>query len=288
MIERKLLTDNNVKVIGTLTDVEVREGSTKDGRDYISGKITIKSNDKSLQMHFFSMKLTKSGSVSKLYNTYSTLDTLRGHRVEVTGEIDESKIVEGTQLRRGNTLNAKFIKVISEVDTKADEASFTFAGFVKDNLACVYEQDGATVKDYIITLGQATYNNGMAKYIRFNVDKANSTAINGIQNNFAVGDSIKIEGSLDFNIETVTNTTQNDFGPDTVKQYQKSTRRYVINSGKKIVDEFAYTQDEINELAIAADADDKKAIADRGNTNTSVAPTATAATPRTASQPKLI
>lgn len=291
MIERKLLNDNSIQVIGTLTDVECKEGATKDGRDYISGKITVKVKEKSLELHFFSMKMTKQGAISKLYNTYSTLDTYRGHRVEISGDIDESKIVNGSEIRRGNTLNARFVNLLKETDSREDSATFSIAGFVKNGLTSVMNRDGTAVIDYGMVLGQANYNNSFAKYLRFNVTPSNQVVVNGITNNFSVGDTVKIDGVLDFNIETITMQEENDFGASQPKTVQRTTRRYVITGGKKIVGDEAYTKEEIDELVLGTEKDDQAQVANRGNNiggNQSPVGTGTTTAARLSTQPKLI
>lgn len=289
MINRDLIKTNDVKIIGTLTDVESNTNSTNDGREYISGNLTIRSNDSDYKMHFFAMRLTKSGSESKLYSTYATLDNLLNKRVEVTGELDEIKIVEGNTIKKANQLNAKFINVLSESFNKDDDATFEVTGFIKDGLAAVYEQDGATVKDYVLTLAQPNYKNTAAKILRFNVDKTNTNVVEALQNNFKPKDTITIRGSLNFSIETITKTEQSDFGPAIEKKYQRSNRRYVITSGGRVDMDFAYTEEEINELMLGTEAEDNKRLTSRGSSS---APTSNnnfaASASKVLAQPKLI
>ena len=71
MIERKLINDNVLTVVGTLTDATINVSTAANGKDYVRGSVNVKSNDKTISLNFFTMKLTKDNTVSKLYNTYS-------------------------------------------------------------------------------------------------------------------------------------------------------------------------------------------------------------------------
>ena len=265
MIERKLINDNLLTIVGTLTDATINVSTAANGKDYVRGSVNVKSNDKTISLNFFTMKLTKENTVSKLYNTYSTLDTLRGKRVRITGYIDEAKVPTNGQIRRGNSLYLRFINVLSDTDATPDSATFKVAGFVQEGLKAMYDDDGATIKDYVIVLGQADYKNSMTKQIRLNVDKTNQMAVNSLNEKFTKGVSCVFNGNLDFDIETITTEEPQDFGPAIHKTIQRSIKRYVISSGSIIPDETAYTQDEINELNKAADEDDATVLKTRGS-----------------------
>ena len=128
----------------------------------------------------------------------------------------------------------------------------------------MYDEDGATIKDYVIVLGQADYKNTMTKQIRLNVDKANQMAVNSLNEKFTKGVSCVFNGNLDFDIETITTEEPQDFGPAIHKTIQRSIKRYVISSGSIIPDETAYTQAEIDELNKGADEDDATVLKTRG------------------------
>lgn len=283
MIERALLNENTVTVVGTLVDASANASTSKDGNDYVRGKVSIKSNGKTIELNFFTMKMTKTGAVSKLYNTYMTLGDLKGKRVEVTGYIDEAKVPTNGTIRRGNSLYLRFVKVLSDTDTTPDVASFKISGFIQEGLKAVYNEDGATIKDYNIVVGQSDYKREQAKQFRFNVDPANQAAIDGMNQKFTVGTSAVFAGNLEFDIETKVTQIEQDFGPAITKTNQYSTKRYVITSGSVVVDDTAYTQDEIKILLAGAAEDDKKRLSSRQGTGATVS-TQT----RTTAQPKLI
>ena len=257
MIERNLVSDNLVTVVGTLVDVDSKVATSGSGNEYIRGKVSVRSNNKVLEMNFFTMKMTKSNQVSKLYNTYATLDTLRGKRVSITGYIDEAKVPSNGEIRKGNSLYLRFINVLADTDATPDSATFKVSGFIQEGLKAVYDEDGATVKDYTLVLAQADYTKKRSKQFHFEVNKENTAAINSINERFTVGTTCTLNGNLDFDIETITTQVQNDFGPATTRTTQRSSKRYVVTSGSLVVDDTAYTSEEISELLAGAREDDK-------------------------------
>lgn len=268
MIERKLLSNNLITVIGTLVNTDIKTATSQAGKDYVRGKASIKVNDVTIELNFFTMKMTKGGAVSKLYNTYCSLGELKGRRVEVTGYIDEAKVPTNGVIHKGNSLYLRFINVLSDTDTRADSATFEISGFIQEGLKAVYAEDGATVKDYVLVLGQADYNNTKAKTFRLNVDKTNTAAIDSINNKFTVGVTATFTGTLDFDVETRVTTIEQSFGPALTKTTQRSVKRYVVTSGNLVIDDAAYTQDEIKILLAGTAEDDALQLKNNGGANT--------------------
>lgn len=264
-MERKLINTNKMHIVGTLTDVELKTNVTKDGREYLSGNIIVKSNEKDYKIRLFTMKMTKKNEVSKIYNNYLTLNDAINKRISVSGSIDEARIPESNVIKRGNQLSGQFINVLSSTSEEKDIAEFEIVGFIKQALTAVYEADGATVKDYSLVIGNPNYNYTVAKYIRLNVDKTNQNAINTLTNSFSVKDTVSFHGNLDFIVETETKVEKNDFGADTIKTVQRNSKRYVIDGGKKLIGDVAYTPAEIEELLVATEQADNDLLSNTSN-----------------------
>lgn len=286
-MERKLINTNTIHIVGTLTDVDLKTAATKDGREYISGYITVKSNEKDYKIRLFTMKMTKKNEVSKIYNNFLTLSDAINKRISVSGSIDEAKIPENNVIKRGNQLSGQFINILSSTSEEKDVAEFEIVGFIKQALTAVYEADGVTIKDYSLVIGNPNYNCSLAKYIRLNVDKTNQNAINTLTNSFAVKDTVSFHGNLDFIVETETRVEKNDFGADTVKTFQRNSKRYVIDGGKKLIGDVAYTPAEIEELLVATEQDDNVRLSN-SNSNTSHTAGTVLGTTKSSVQPKLI
>lgn len=286
-MERKLINTNTIHIVGTLTDVDLKTAATKDGREYISGNIIVKSNEKDYKIRLFTMKMTKKNEVSKIYNNFLTLSDAINKRISVSGSIDEAKIPENNVIKRGNQLSGQFVNILSSISEEKDVAEFEIVGFIKQALTAVYEADGATIKDYSLVIGNPNYNCSLAKYIRLNVDKTNQNAINTLTNSFAVKDTVSFHGNLDFIVETETRVEKNDFGADTVKTFQRNSKRYVIDGGKKLIGDVAYTPAEIEELLVATEQDDNARLSNSNSSTSSSAGTVLGTT-KSSVQPKLI
>lgn len=285
-MERKLVNTNTIHIVGTLTDVDLKTAATKDGREYISGNITVKSNEKDYKIRLFTMKMTKKNEVSKIYNNFLTLSDAINKRISVNGSIDEAKIPENNVIKRGNQLSGQFVNILSSTSEEKDIAEFEIVGFIKQALTAVYETDGVTIKDYSLVIGNPNYNCSLAKYIRLNVDKTNQNAINTLTNSFAVKDTVSFHGNLDFIVETETRVEKNDFGADTVKTFQRNSKRYVIDGGKKLIGDVAYTPAEIEELLVATEQDDNARLSSNSNTPSTAG--TVLGTTKSSVQPKLI
>lgn len=286
-MERKLINTNTIHIVGTLTDVDLKTAATKDGREYISGNIIVKSNEKDYKIRLFTMKMTKKNEVSKIYNNFLTLSDAINKRISVSGSIDEAKIPENNVIKRGNQLSGQFVNILSSTSEEKDVAEFEIVGFIKQALTAVYEADGVTIKDYSLVIGNPNYNCSLAKYIRLNVDKTNQNAINTLTNSFAVKDTVSFHGNLDFVVETETRVEKNDFGADTVKTFQRNSKRYVIDGGKKLIGDVAYTPAEIEELLVATEQDDNARLSNSNSSTSSPAGTVLGTT-KSSVQPKLI
>ena len=286
-MERKLINTNTIHIVGTLTDVDLKTAATKDGREYISGNIIVKSNEKDYKIRLFTMKMTKKNEVSKIYNNFLTLSDAINKRISVSGSIDEVKIPENNVIKRGNQLSGQFVNILSSTSEEKDVAEFEIVGFIKQALTAVYEADGATIKDYSLVIGNPNYNCSLAKYIRLNVDKTNQNAINTLTNSFAVADTVSFHGNLDFVVETETRVEKNDFGADTVKTFQRNSKRYVIDGGKKLIGDVAYTPAEIEELLLATEQDDNARLSNSSSNTSNTTGTVLGAT-KSSVQPKLI
>lgn len=286
-MERKLVNTNRIHIVGTLTDVDLKTAATKDGREYISGNIIVKSNEKDYKIRLFTMKMTKKNEVSKIYNNFLTLSDAINKRVSVDGSIDEAKIPENNTIKRGNQLSGQFVNILPLNSEEKDVAEFEIVGFIKQALTAIYEPDGATIKDYSLVIANPNYNCSLAKYIRLNVDKTNQGAINTLINSFAVKDTASFHGNLDFVVETETKIEKSDFGTDTVKTLQRNSRRYVIDGGKKLIGDVAYTPAEIEELLVATEQDDNVRLAN-SNSNTPNSANLGFVGTKSSVQPKLI
>ena len=91
-----LLRTNSIKVVGRLKSQDLKIGNRKDnGAGYISGNAIIISNldgrDCEFEISFYAAQKTKEGKDSQLFTSYSKMGELVGKKIEVTGDIRESR-----------------------------------------------------------------------------------------------------------------------------------------------------------------------------------------------------
>lgn len=248
---------NRINLVGTVTDVKVEPKISKNGKDFVSGSITVDVNDSAYEAHFFSMKLKKDGTVSSQYNSYLTLDKMIGKRVRVTGSFDQTEVPANGALQKGTRLKASFINVLNDSSVE-DGATFSISGFISEGLKAVYESDGATIKDYVITIAQPSYDLSYLQLFRLNVNPKNTQAVEAIDTRFTVGTTCSFEGVIDYKIQNNQVEIANDFGPATTRSFQNSVKRYEIISG--LLSDNEYTQEEITDLMNKTQARDTEQL----------------------------
>ena len=221
---------NKVNLVGTVTDVKVETKVSKNGKDFVSGTITVNVNDSAYESHFFSMKLKKDGSINPQYNAFLTLDKMIGKRVRISGSLDQTEMPVNGVLQKGIRLKANFINVLNN-DNIEDGATFNISGFISEGLRAVYETDGTTIKDYVITIAQPSYDLSYLNLFKLNVSPKNTQAVKGIDTRCTVGTTCSFEGVLDYKIQNYKVEFANDFGPATIRSYQSFVKRYEIISG---------------------------------------------------------
>src|SRR5574344_2679430 len=84
---------NNVEVVGTIKNVDLRLGMSNAGKDYISGKVDVEVREKDkinvITVRVFSLKLKKDGNENGLYKGYKTVmdEYNTGDKVRITGSL---------------------------------------------------------------------------------------------------------------------------------------------------------------------------------------------------------
>lgn len=246
-----VLETNIVDITGILTDVDMRTGQTADGREYISGRLSIKSviNDieQVTEAEVFAMKLTKAKTISKLYTAYENLPTMLEKRVTIQGEMTENKFfnADSKSIISYNRIAAKFINIARSGDL--DRADFKVAGYVVQPLTETLDAEGAVIGHRII-LGIANYNQTLPSYITLNVNDENIARVAGDM--YQTGDTIELGGNYVVSVETTEIEREAAFGTLTDSK-TRSIRQFVVTSGSTPIETGSYTPELINSLTSA-------------------------------------
>jgi len=259
-----LLRTNSFKIIGRLVAADMKPGNRKsDGQGYISGTATIVSNiegaDNTFEIRFYSAAKTADGKVSQLYTSYSKMPELVGKKIEVTGEIRENRFYSksGNQLASSQQLSGRFVRGTTE--TATDEAVFEIGGFVVEELKEKTNKDGEIYR-YDIAIGQSNYKGDMMSKFVLHVNPTDRPIIEGVKG-YHVGNTVKVNGKLNFIVKTVTAEAKNEggFGEPVVRTYTNKISNFFILGGSSVISDplvGAYPSDVIRTLVSAYKAHD--------------------------------
>ena len=276
-MENKLFRTNTFKVVGRLLNTDVRTGTLKsNGQEYISIDVTIQSTiggkNNEFEISLFANKLTKDGKPSQLYTSYSKLPELVNKKVEISGDIRENRYFSSNlnQIISTQQLNGRWVRGVA--DSSTDEATYELGGFIVKSLVERQNKAGEVYR-YDLTIAQSNYaGNGLSMYT-LHVDPSRRDILAGVEG-YNVGDTVRLNGSLNFTVETVTAASNNDggFGEPVTRTYTNRQRSFFIEGGSApIQDDTAYDNVTIKTLIDAYKANDV-ALTAKGSTSTSAAP----------------
>ena len=88
---------NEVIVTGTLEEVATEVKTDRNGKEYIGGKIVVNCGEVDgkanlIDLRVFTYKMTKSGTPSKLFTSYASLESYLHKRITVTAELREDNM----------------------------------------------------------------------------------------------------------------------------------------------------------------------------------------------------
>lgn len=275
-MENKLFRTNTFKVVGRLLNTEVRTGTLKsNGQEYISIDVTVQSTiggkNNEFEISLFANKLTKDGKPSQLYTSYSKLPELVNKKVEISGDIRENRYFSSNlnQIISTQQLNGRWVRGVA--DSSTDEATYELGGFIVKSLVERQNKAGEVYR-YDLTIAQSNYaGNGLSMYT-LHVDPSRRDILAGVEG-YNVGDTVRLNGNLNFTVETVTAASNNDggFGEPVTRTYTNKQKNFFIEGGSApIQDDTAYDNVTIKTLIDAYKANDV-ALTAKGSTSTSSA-----------------
>lgn len=112
---------NNVEVVGTIKDIDLRLGVSAAGKEYIAGRVDVEVREKDkinvITVRVFSLKLKKDGNENGLYKGYKTVmdEYNTGDKVRITGSLRlEEYYTQQGSLTSYNSVNALFFNRVDE------------------------------------------------------------------------------------------------------------------------------------------------------------------------------
>jgi hypothetical protein len=288
----EFLATNSFKIVGQLLKAEQNlRTDPNTGVQSISVVATIvstiegKANEFTVRL--FSKALTNDGKPNGLYATYSKMNELEGHKIEVSGSISENRYYSTTseQMVSAQILNGRWVKGVPA--TTADEATFTIGGFVIKEV--VEKTNKANeIYRYDIAIAQANYNGDNISVFNLNVDPNCVEVLNGVRT-YRSGDTVKVVGDLTSVVETKTvEDTTAGFGKKVYNTFTNTYKGYYITFGSNaITGEGQYDGMTIQRLVAAYKAKDTELMA-KAKTSAPSAPVNTTPAPVTQRQTSLL
>jgi len=283
MEERNVLKTNEVSIVGTLVDVEGTPRVSREGEDFISLKLTVKSliqdeentdlpaREQVTEISLYSKKLKKgTQELNKLYAKYINVPNLLGKRVSISGEIKEDKFFSerNGDMVSFNGVRGRFVQEAKP--SEIDKADFSFAGYVRKPLAAKTNRDGEVIH-YELQMAQANYNDKMPINVTLSIDKDNEGIISILQEIYLAGVTGLLSGEFLTTTSIVEKTVQTDtasFGTPKTQVFTNVYKTLRVSGGNEPIpqeDSGAYKPDFMMELKTAYDKDSVKREEDAKN-----------------------
>ena len=246
---------NSAIVVGILKELDITEGKTSDGREYVSCKATIKVDqevngkmaENEVPVRLFSMKKKKDGTDNKMYplilgyrEKFTSLAACPEDHPEMASKIsvntsDDVKNPNGYltenvyidtngEVRTNFQIDAKFLN--EPRGEFEQEATFRLSGVVlnKTRETNANDEETGRLKVKFAVVGY----NGRISVL--NLIAASDNAVNFIENNWEDGDTVSLNGAISFNQSTKTWFEEQGFG-EPIKRTKTETRKELIILG---------------------------------------------------------
>jgi hypothetical protein len=273
MLESK---ENSVKIEGILSEIDLEAGSyMKDNKtvEKIGGSIKVRVNqmlngvetELDIPVYMFANKLTNKGtpnpayaSIERVMNEYKSIAAVgidAADRVRITGaSIRMNEYYgQGDKLNSYPRINASFVTKITDMSKFAPEATFS-AIFAIGNMGYETDKDGVQIPDRFKIRGIMPQYGGSVDVIDFFATSPN--VIDAVSSYWEQGDTVKINGKLNFSSKTEETVVQVDFGEPRIERKTVSVSELIITGGSQtpLEGDFAFDMDEIQSALEARQA----------------------------------
>lgn len=264
MLESK---ENSVKIEGILSEIDLETGTyTKDGRtiEKIGGSIKVrvtqtlngKETELDIPVYMFANKLTNKGtpnpayaSIERVMNEYASIAAVgleKADRVRITGaQIRMNEYYGQTgNLNSYPRINASFVTKVTDLTKYAPEATFS-AIFAIGSMGYDADKDGVEIPDRYKIRGIMPQYGGSVDVIDFWATTPN--VIDAVSSYWEQGDTVKINGKLNFTSKVEEKLVEVDFGEPRIEKKTISVSELIITGGSQtpLEGDFAFDMDEI-------------------------------------------
>lgn len=265
MLESK---ENSVKIEGILSEIDLEAGSyMKDGKsiDKIGGSIKVRVTqmlngeevELDIPVYMFANKLTNKGtanpayaSIERVMNEYKSIAAVgidAADRIRITGAQIRMNEYYGQNgnLNSYPRINASFVTKITDMSKYAPEATFS-AIFAIGSMGYETDKDGVEIPNRYKIRGIMPQYGGSVDVIDFFATSPN--VIDAVSSYWQQGDTVKINGKLNFTSKTEEKMVEVDFGEPRIERKTISVSELIITGGSQtpLEGDFAFDMDEIH------------------------------------------
>ena len=283
--------ENSVKIEGILSEIDLKTGtSMKNGKstDYIGGSIKVRVNqmlnganvELDIPVFMFANKLKNDGnpnpayaSIERVMNEYVSIAAGgidAADRIRITnGNIRMNEYYGQTgNLNSYPRINASFITKLTDLTKFTPEATFS-AVFVIGSMAYDTDKDGIENENRFKIRGILPQYGGVVDVVDFYA--TNPNVINAVSSYWNQGDTVKINGKLNFTSIVEEKLIEVDFGEPRMERRTVSVSELIITGGSQtpLEGDFAYDADEIQSALAERQARLAKAKEDAKSKNKS-------------------
>ena len=268
--------ENSVKIEGILSEIDLKTGSyIRDGKtiENIGGSIKVRVNqvlngketELDIPVFLFANKLTNKGgpnpayaSIEKVMNEFVSIAAggmEAADKIRITGasiRMNEYYNQNGV-LNSYPRINASFITKITDESKYSPEATFS-AIFVVGNMAYETDKDGVQIDNKYKIRGILPQYGGSVDVVDFYA--TSPSVIDAVSSYWTQGDTVKVNGKLNFTSTVEERTIEVDFGEPRIEKHTISVSELIITGGSQtpLEGDFAYNQDEIQDALNARQA----------------------------------
>lgn len=264
MLESK---ENSVKIEGILSEIDLETGTyNKDGKtiEKIGGSIKVRVtqvlNGKEVELdipvYMFANKLTNKGtsnpayaSIERVMNEFNSIAAVgleKADRVRITGAQIRMNEYYGQNgnLNSYPRINASFVTKITDLTKYAPEATFS-AVFAIGSMGYETDKDGVENTNRYKIRGIMPQYGGSVDVIDFWATTPN--VIDAVSSYWEQGDTVKINGKLNFTSKVEETLVEVDFGEPRIEKKTISVSELIITGGSQtpLEGDFAFDMDEI-------------------------------------------
>lgn len=259
--------ENSVKIEGILSEIDLKTGtSVKNGKstEYIGGSIKVRvtqmlngvNTELDIPVFMYAGKLKNDGnpnpayaSIERVMNEYVSIAAGgidNADRIRITnGNIRMNEYYGQTgNLNSYPRINASFITKLTDLTKFTPEATFSVV-FVIGSMGYDVDKDGVEIENRFKIRGILPQYGGSVDVVDFYA--TSPSVISAVSSYWNQGDTVKINGKLNFTSTVEEKMVEVDFGEPRMERRTVSVSELIITGGSQtpLDGDFAYDADEI-------------------------------------------